>query len=299
MTGILDELGLLEGTDKNSLTHGYLRHYERVVGPHRDEPITLLEIGVERGGSLRTWARYFTRATIVGVDIKPDCAKHAGDRRIVEIGSQADAAFLTELGVKYQPTVIIDDGSHLADHILLTFQTLWPYLQHGGTYIVEDIHFHVGASASELRGGASVSPVEYFQKLAGYAVSSNASIEKVVHFIDTIEFWHGGVAIRKRPAPEADPFAEKRRLVERANLPDIWGAFAMFVLQHHGDPAEAAAAARRACALAPSEAVHSYQLSCALEQSGDVRGAIDAARVAVALDPGFTMFRERLARLEA
>jgi hypothetical protein len=98
MTGILDELGLLEGTDKNALTNDYLRHYERAVGTLRDEPITLLEIGVERGGSLRTWLKYFTRATIVGVDIKPECTKFATDRCVVEIGSQPNAAILSKFG---------------------------------------------------------------------------------------------------------------------------------------------------------------------------------------------------------
>ena len=67
--GILDELGILHGTDKGSLGHGYLGHYERILGPLRDEPITILEIGVSDGASLRMWADYFTRATIVGVDI--------------------------------------------------------------------------------------------------------------------------------------------------------------------------------------------------------------------------------------
>jgi hypothetical protein len=293
MIPLLDELGLLEGTDKNSLTHGYLRHYERVVGPLRDEPITLLEIGVDRGGSLRTWLKYFTRATIVGVDIRPECAEFATDRCIIEIGSQADPAFLTRLGAKHRPTIVIDDGSHLADHILLTFEMLFPALLPGGTYIVEDVHFHVGPKAADFRA--------YFLNLANGAAFDDqrvAADPRFIHHIDTVEFWHGGIAIRKRRDSEPDRIAEKRRLVERANLPEIWGSFAMYILQEGGDPRDAVAAARRSAEMRPSEAVRHYHLSLALERAGDAAGAMDEARAAAALDPDFAPFRKRIAELE-
>lgn len=61
MVAILDELGILEGTDKGSITHDYLRSYERLLRSYRDRSITLLEIGVARGGSLRTWANFSRR----------------------------------------------------------------------------------------------------------------------------------------------------------------------------------------------------------------------------------------------
>jgi hypothetical protein len=69
MNQSLDETGLLEGTDKGSTTHGYLWHYDRILGHLRHEPISLLEIGIFRGASLRMWSRHFDVATIVGADI--------------------------------------------------------------------------------------------------------------------------------------------------------------------------------------------------------------------------------------
>jgi cephalosporin hydroxylase len=128
----LDAYGILNGTDKSSLNHDYLRHYERILGHLRYEPITLLEIGVFRGGSLHMWSDYLEKALIVGVDIRPECAEYAGDRREVEIGSQADKAFLDDLGRRRRPDVIIDDGSHQADHVIATFRSLFPHLRPGG-----------------------------------------------------------------------------------------------------------------------------------------------------------------------
>jgi cephalosporin hydroxylase len=40
-------------------THSYIEKYEEILAPYRDRPITLVEIGVESGGSLAMWAEYF------------------------------------------------------------------------------------------------------------------------------------------------------------------------------------------------------------------------------------------------
>src|SRR5215469_13685137 len=89
----LDMIGVLEGTDKSSAVAGcwdYLRHYQPLFAPWRDEPINVIEIGVAHGSSLSVWKNYFSKANIVGVDINPDCKRYELDRAIVEIGSQID-----------------------------------------------------------------------------------------------------------------------------------------------------------------------------------------------------------------
>ena len=57
--------------------HHYFDVYTRYFERYRDRPITMLEIGVFRGGSLRMWKEYFhTDSTIVGVDIDESCQAH-------------------------------------------------------------------------------------------------------------------------------------------------------------------------------------------------------------------------------
>ena len=63
-------------TDKKSHTpgficHDYLRIYEREFSKWRDSEIHLLEIGVNKGASIKLWLEYFTYASIYGVDINP------------------------------------------------------------------------------------------------------------------------------------------------------------------------------------------------------------------------------------
>jgi hypothetical protein len=55
--------------------HTYLEVYSQVFRAYRDRPVRIMEIGVQNGGSLEIWRRYFPRAEIVvGCDINPKCA---------------------------------------------------------------------------------------------------------------------------------------------------------------------------------------------------------------------------------
>lgn len=119
----------------------YLEVYDRFFAPYRDHAV-MLEIGVARGGSLELWRRYFgDAATLYGIDIDPECATRVSPPNQVRIGSQADAAFLAgvvqEMGA---PNIILDDGSHIAEHQVASFRTLFPLLQVGGIYVIEDLH---------------------------------------------------------------------------------------------------------------------------------------------------------------
>ncbi len=46
----------------------YYRIYEREFAAFADQEITLLELGIDRGGSLLVWRDFFSRGTIVGLD---------------------------------------------------------------------------------------------------------------------------------------------------------------------------------------------------------------------------------------
>jgi len=133
------------GTDKLYLHH-YEGEYERHFAPLRDKPINLLEIGIggfshqDRGGeSLRLWREYFPNATIVGIDIEPKTVP-MGDRVTMRVCDQNSAEQLQALNAELGPfDVIIDDGSHYQEHILTSFRALWPFLNPGGIYVIEDL----------------------------------------------------------------------------------------------------------------------------------------------------------------
>lgn len=302
MNDSLDAYGILNGTDKSSLNHDYLRHYERILGHFRYEPITLLEIGIFRGASLRMWSDYLEKALVVGVDIQPECAQYAGDRREVEIGSQADEDFLNDLGRRRQPDVIIDDGSHQADHVILTFRKLFPYLRAGGIYIVEDMHFHASPGAAHWRGSSETVPQDIFLRLARLVScpGTEGDAERdLSHWTDGVEFFYGGVAVRKRQIKNRADVAMRRGLVERANRPATWSAFAMHTFNNTGDLAEAVQCVHRAIEMEPGKPEHQDVLSVILEHASDFEGALAAAEDASRLNPADNRLKARVEALRA
>jgi beta-1,4-mannosyl-glycoprotein beta-1,4-N-acetylglucosaminyltransferase len=136
----LDEIARKYNTDKSSVFHNYTEKYERYFGHLRNEPLTILEIGIQNGFSLKTWKEYFPNATIYGIDIV-DCS-HMNDDRVTTLqGSQNDTEFLQHVVDHYGPfDIIIDDGSHYNTDMKISFDFLFPYVKPGGIYVVEDLH---------------------------------------------------------------------------------------------------------------------------------------------------------------
>lgn len=131
-------------TDKRG-GHHYIDHYISHLEVLRNQKIKLLEIGVggyenplKGGKSLRMWKSYFPKGEIYSIDIHDKTALQEPRIKIFQ-GSQVDKAFLErvidEIGT---PDVIIDDGSHINEHVITTFKLLFPKLKDGGLYFVED-----------------------------------------------------------------------------------------------------------------------------------------------------------------
>jgi hypothetical protein len=132
----LDELGLKHSTDKASSCHNYLTWYDSFLSPLREKPIRLLEMGVLGGASLRMWREYFPNGQIVGLDNDPSCDSDGP----VVIGDQQNPKVLQKLITTYGPfDVIVDDAGHESVAQLFAMRALFPTLNRGGFYIIEDI----------------------------------------------------------------------------------------------------------------------------------------------------------------
>ena len=125
------------GTDKGH-DHNYGPAYEYLLGHLRNEPITLLEIGIS-DASLRAWEEIFPKATIIGLDNDPRQENAASARSKVLPIDHTDPVQLLTLQ-EYAPfDVIIDDGNHVAPCIMSACATLWSMLKPGGVYVIEDL----------------------------------------------------------------------------------------------------------------------------------------------------------------
>lgn len=156
-------------------TH-YPEIYERHFSDYRSKSsLKMLEIGVFKGGSLEVWRQYFgPEATIFGIDINPECAGFVDAPNQVRIGSQADPAFLRQVVEEMGGVdIILDDGSHIARHQEVSFETLFPLLNDGGLYVIEDMH------TSYWPGG-----------YAGGFRRRGTAIELVKQMIDDMHGWY-------------------------------------------------------------------------------------------------------------
>lgn len=147
----------------------YLVEYERLFAEYRERPVRLLEVGVQNGGSLEIWAKYFPNATaIIGCDINKACAQLTYDdpRVSVVVGdANSEATYLEIAAAASEFDIIIDDGSHKSGDIVRTFARYFPHLAGDGLYIAEDLHCSYWKS---FDGGlyAPYSSIMFFKRLA-------------------------------------------------------------------------------------------------------------------------------------
>ena len=155
-----------KASDKWSL---YLSEYDRLFGNYRDKPVRLLEIGIQNGGSLEIWSKYFDNASaLIGCDINPDCARLTyDDPRIGVIVGDANTLDASErlFNRCSQFDIVIDDGSHLSSDIIKSFALYFPRLEEGGLFVAEDLHCSYW---SQFEGGLfdPYSSISFFKRLA-------------------------------------------------------------------------------------------------------------------------------------
>ena len=147
----LDQLALVHGTDKASNAHAYTPIYEKYFSHLRDEPILLVEYGVggydargvpcstAGGASLRMWADWLPKATIVGVDNCPKQLDFGGRDIHLYLGDQTDYHIADVIADRHGGfDIVIDDASHLSRQTIDTFRSAWRHLKPGGFYVLED-----------------------------------------------------------------------------------------------------------------------------------------------------------------
>ena len=126
----------MESTSDKIWHHGYQRYYDNffrniVVCPN------VLEIGIDNGYSLGLWSTYLVDPKMHAIDIKN---KSVPDWVSFCCVDQSSASMLESYASDKLDyfDVIIDDGSHVPEHQMLTLEKLWKCLKPGGAYVIED-----------------------------------------------------------------------------------------------------------------------------------------------------------------
>lgn len=132
----LEQICSIYRTDKNSV-HSYIPHfYEERFRGVRDSTRSLLEIGVEDGGSLCMWREYFQNARIVGVDNKP-CPQLEGRERIELVVGDAYGYEVAD-SIPGGFDIVIDDGPHTLESMTFAVLEYLKKVNEGGMMVIED-----------------------------------------------------------------------------------------------------------------------------------------------------------------
>jgi hypothetical protein len=185
---LLSEIANKYASDKGTMipndrgNHGPRLHFTTIYNEYmkdlRDKEITILEIGIGSGPSLKMWYEYFPKATIHAIDVDNHSGKN-NDRVTTYICDQSNREKLEKLMEKIgKADIIIDDGSHVINHQQISLGVLFKYLKEGGQYWIEDLH----TSDAEVWQG---------KKLYGYDMSfkkGESTVEVLESYINDKTF---------------------------------------------------------------------------------------------------------------
>jgi hypothetical protein len=203
----------------------YIKSWDDIFGTKQYAPLNILEIGIQNGGSLEIWAKYFSNAiNIVGIDINPKCNELVfDDPRIHFVFGDAndDKTINRTTTLSKRFDIIIDDGSHISDDIIKTFFRYFPLLEDDGIYIIEDLHasyweifdgglFHLTSSMTFFKKLVDILNFEHWKtplSIRDYLIDfeggySNIFNETLFGKIHSIEFLNSMVVIKNRPYSE-------------------------------------------------------------------------------------------------
>ncbi len=133
-------MGMVDGyyTDKNTV-HSYLPIYQKLFG-HKDVK-NILEIGVQRGGSIKLWSDYFPNAHVFGIDLTDEliCSDIKNKENIFLLFEDAYSKNIIEKLKNTKFDVIIDDGNHMLNSMKKAVELYLPILKDDGIFIIEDL----------------------------------------------------------------------------------------------------------------------------------------------------------------
>ena len=186
--------------------HEYDKHYPMFFDKWRDDSINIFEIGLDEGKSMNVWQNYFPYAKIWGMDISKS---FKNSRCEVFVGNQNNINDLKRI-TNHIPkcNIIVDDGSHVAEHQLKTFYYLFEnMLDWGGVYIIEDTECSYWAPDQEVYSFETgyLNLIDYFTKLNHDVNSHYSGLKNHLH-IKSITYGANCIIIQKK---------EKDELLER------------------------------------------------------------------------------------
>ncbi|MBD1156706.1 hypothetical protein IDH10_00870 [Pelagibacterales bacterium SAG-MED20] len=123
--------------------HGYSKFYNEIFFNIKNEEINIMEIGSFYGNASAALFFYFKKANIYGADINPDMFKYRSKRiKTLYVDSSSNQSIkkkIVDLNISFK--IIIEDASHMLKDQIISLFLLFPTVESGGYFIVEELDF--------------------------------------------------------------------------------------------------------------------------------------------------------------
>ena len=123
--------------------HGYAKFYEPIFINFKNKEVNILELGSFYGNSAAALYFYFNKASILTTDINPDMFKYKSNRVTNHYtDSSSRNSIINNLIIKKKKfEIIIEDASHILKDQIISLFMLFPLVNSGGYFIVEELDF--------------------------------------------------------------------------------------------------------------------------------------------------------------
>lgn len=130
-------------TDKNT-THSYIELYEELLHSKQFTAKNILEIGIQRGGSIKLWHDYFINATVYGLDIIPitdtwDKIRCESRIKLGRFDAYDEIFFNKNFLGKVKFDMMLDDGPHTLESMKQFIKLYTQVMADDGILIIEDV----------------------------------------------------------------------------------------------------------------------------------------------------------------
>ena len=170
--------------------HSYQTMYGALLTPATRSAVhKFLEIGLGchmsygAGASVRIWAELMPQAERWEAEFDEVCVEHTRDKLVginVVTGDQGNrttlAGWIAKTGGSFD--MIVDDGGHYNHQLMMSYTMLWPHLNPGGIYVMEDVHVGRSARFATPYGGPSDAPADFLQSIAARLLGDASPVEK-------------------------------------------------------------------------------------------------------------------------
>jgi hypothetical protein len=212
MHNFIAEFANTNSTSDKLNNHGYQRVYPWFLSHFKESPINLLEIGVADSESIELWKNYFKNVNLFVIDILP-IEINDKNVKVFQIDQSKENElinFAKNVNAKFD--IIIDDGSHVPEHQLLTLKNLWNNLKDGGVYIIEDIETSYWGKSSIYGykfNSNKVNTVNILQNIIYYVnkkfllpsckkKNNNILYHEMFNTVETITYGHNCIILVKK-----------------------------------------------------------------------------------------------------